>query len=339
MKLFKLILGVTAVAVMAAVLAPVANAQCATGAREFATVGGMNNQKLRVNTDGWHNSGQEIGRFWSANNSNDNNNFGGGCPSNDGTQTFGNWWQSNTGNANCAGSECYGVRGALAGTNCGGSTCQDDPLIVLVEDWGTAGPPGVGDTAHFFAARIDLDAAGAVAPRRWDFGLVDDSVNGQVIQGFVSGAEYPQAFVTSSNRAGSDVNTVQDYSDLGASVWAAVDTSTGLPDSSLVVSYDICTFTGAADPGRDRSMWNCSASVPYADGAVTGNGVTVSCPNTVDDTFVAIGATFDGGSGPDVPSALVGRATQVECNPNIANPEQRRPAIRRNSAERPSRSR
>jgi hypothetical protein len=49
--------------------------------------------------------------------------------------------------------------------------------------------------------------------------------------------------------------------------------------------------------------------------------VTVPCNSQLKDSFIALGVSFDGGVGPDVPSALVGRAIQVECNPNIAVPE------------------
>lgn len=329
---FKVILGIAAIVVVSG--AAMAQTPCPPGANEFATIGGMNNEKLRVDTTGWDNNNNEIGRFWSALNPADNNNFAGTCPSNVVT-AFGEWWDDETGNTNCnAGAPCYGIRGAINGVGCGVSTCFQVPLIILVEDYGTGGPPGVGGTAYFYASRIDFLAAGGTRP--YDFAIADNSVNGTTPQTLVTGFEYPQAFVTSSSRVGADVQTTQAYVDAGRSVWAAVDANTPLPDSSVIASYDICTHTGGGDPGRDRSLWTCSDSIPYADDGAEAS-VLVDCPNTVDDTYVAVGLTFTGG----VQSALVGSATQVECNPNVADPEPSRPTIRRkaDSPRRPARSR
>ena len=41
----------------------------------------------------------------------------------------------------------------------------------------------------------------------------------------------------------------------------------------------------------------------------------------MNDTYIALGMTFEGGAGGDVQSALVGRATILECDPNLADPE------------------
>ena len=41
------------------------------------------------------------------------------------------------------------------------------------------------------------------------------------------------------------------------------------------------------------------------------------CPTTTNNTYVAVGLTFDG----LIPSFYVGKSTEVECDPSIADPD------------------
>ena len=76
-SMMKLFVGVVSVAVVLAVAAPLAEAQCAAGARAFATVGGGGGTiKLRINPAGTSgNQNTAIGRFWQASDSASGNNF------------------------------------------------------------------------------------------------------------------------------------------------------------------------------------------------------------------------------------------------------------------------
>jgi len=108
---------------------------------------------------------------------------------------------------------------------------------------------------------------------------------------------------------------------------------------------------GVSDPGRDRNAicggppcWSLLATIPYGDTATLGVGVEAPCPSLSTGAYIAFGLTFHGGGGAkDVPSQRVGRAIQIECAPNIADPPRSRPAIRmdgRRASERtPVRSR
>jgi len=87
--------------------APGAEAQCMTGARNFATVGGEHLVNLRADTSGAHSvAGLEYGRFWQCDDSESGNNFAPGdpqkkmgpagsgrCASTDPAQAGGGWWQ------------------------------------------------------------------------------------------------------------------------------------------------------------------------------------------------------------------------------------------------------
>lgn len=317
----KLILTVAALAVIAV---PAANAQCIP-AQVFANTGlaMAGYAQVEVLTGTAENAGNELGSFWMANNSGFANNFGGGCPSTNAADEASSWWV-----VTMAGNR--GVAGELGGggtvSPCQASSCPnvaEDEMIWLVEDYGPAGPPGVGDTAFFVAWRVDATPAES---RTWDLARPTGAAS-------LNFLEFPIANVTASNRAGTDVNTTQAYVDIGENVFG-VNASGAIPDTASLVSYDVCTFVGADDPGRDRSAWSCNQSVPYAGGPATGVPVTVDCADTANDTWVAIGVTFSGGGGASVPSKLVGKGTAIECDPNIADPEER-PRIRPKRAVRP----
>lgn len=306
----KLILTAAAVAMIAV---PAANAQCIP-AQVFGNTGlamlGM--LQVEVVTGTAENAGNEIGSFWAANNGAANN-FAGGCPSTNTADPASSWWV-----VTMAGNR--GVNGALGGggtvSPCIASSCPDvvaDEMIYVVEDYGPAGPPGVGDTAFFVAWRVDATPAEA---RIWDLARPTGAAN-------INFAEFPYAEVVSSNKAGDNVNTTQRYVDLGLNVYGQ-NAGGAIPDTASIVSYDVCTFVGADDPGRDRALWSCDQSVPYAGGDATGVSVVIDCSAQV-DTWVAVGATFVQGR----TSQLVGKATAIQCNPDLADPDlNQRPSIR-----------
>jgi hypothetical protein len=65
-----------------------------------------------------------------------------------------------------------------------------------------------------------------------------------------------------------------------------------------------------------------------------GDTIQVDCGDTVNNVYLAVGATFDAG----VQSLLVGAPTIVECDPNVADPDapkiQRRQRLERTGSSR-----
>jgi hypothetical protein len=317
----KILVGVTAVATLALLAAPAVQAQCATS-QAFASVGsamaacaGGGCKQVSVSTAGVHNGGKEIGRFWVANDSARGNNFGGSCPST-AVITADSWWDVVGANRGLAGGITLG--GCLANT-CPSNVVGTDQMMFLVEEWGPGGPPGIGGTAFWIGMRTDPTPTGSA--RVWDVARVSGVPPVNVTLPFL---EFPKPIVTASSRVGPNVSTTNNFVDIGLNMHASPVLS--VTDSASILTYDLCTFHGATDPGRLRSAgWSCTTpgggSIPYSNAAVSGAGFTVPCTDILADTWFAIGITFSGGSGPHVPSAMVGSAVQVECNPTIANPK------------------
>jgi hypothetical protein len=89
--------------------------------------------------------------------------------------------------------------------------------------------------------------------------------------------------------------------------------------ATMISSFDVFWAHGPLQPGRPRNDpgWTFLQSVPYNGGATPDTIIGVPCPTTTDDTFVAVGLTYDGA----VPSFYLGAATTVECDPSIADPD------------------
>lgn len=348
-SLTRVFLGVAAVALVLTVAAPVAEAQCVPP-WAFGTLGGAAlGENIMTVAPGaaWNVQGAEFGRFWACAASGDLNNFvvgdpdkkmeptgGTRCASTDPAQTAtGGWWT-------VANTTERGVDGSIGLAGCSASNCNLTPqpdLCLVVEDWGPAGPPGVGDTAYFVGWRTEETPP---AFRRWDMSKFCGAQTTSAVCS-VPMEEFPVPFVTSSVKNAPDVNLVYD-SNTDPAVNVYVHTPAAGPASSLIASYDLMIHTGTTDPGRDRNAtgcaapnpggrcWNLLKTVSYADATVSGDPVTVPCDNITDDAWVAFGVTFEGGGGAlDVPSQLVGRAVAIECNPNLADPHPKpRPSIR-----------
>jgi hypothetical protein len=334
-SMVKIVLGVIAGALVLGVSAPPAEAQCGTGARNFATQGGGGTTpKFRFSPAGTHGVlGTEFGRFWSCINSNEGNNFipgdperkmnPTGCPSTGNGQGGGGWWQVSQ-------TTLRAIDGQLAGLGCTASSCPDTDLCLVVEDWATGGPPGVGQGAFFIGHRSNF-TAGAI--RQWDLarhcGASDSG-----LQCTANLTEFPVPKITSATKAGVDRAIITD-SDKDPAVNVYVYTPNVGPASAVIASYDLMVHTGTSDPGRNRNAttcpsnpggrcWNMLAQIPYNNAAVVGAPINVPCDNIPEDAFIAFGLSFIGGNpGGPVPSQLVGRAIQVECGGDIADPDPR----------------
>jgi hypothetical protein len=337
-SMVKVLLGVVAGALVLAVATPPAEAQCATGARPFATIGGAGvDNKFRLNPAGTHGViGTEFGRFWACHNSNEGNNFivgdpqrkmGPGCPSTGGGQANGGWWQ-------VAQTTLRGIEGFMTGTGCLASSCPDNDLCLVVEDWGAGGPPGVGGTAFFVGFRTLWTPGAGGGGRYWDFSRhCGAAVTSAQCEANMN--EFPVPKITSATKQGVNRALVTD-SNVDPSVNVYVHRPNAGPASDLIASYDLLVHTGTSDPGRNRNAtgcappnpggncWNLLSQISYSNAAVSGEPVVVSCDNIPEDAFIAFGMSFVGGPpGGPVPSQLVGRAIQVECGGDIAEPDPR----------------
>jgi hypothetical protein len=251
-----------------------------------------------------------------------------GCATQGDGQAGGGWWQ-------VAQTTLRGIDGLISGTGCRASTCPLGDMCLVVEDWETAGPPGVGDGAYFIGFRTNETPGNF---RYWDLAK-QCGPQDTTAQCEVPFEQFPIPFITSATKVGTDRAVTYD-SNADPSINVYVHTPNAGPASGLIQSYDLMIHNGPGDPGRNRNAacpgepngkcWNPLQSLPYADAALSGIGLNIPCDNEVDDAFVAFGITFVGGPpGGPVPSQLVGQAIQVECDPNIADPKVKpRPSIR-----------
>jgi hypothetical protein len=323
MKTVKILCFVAALALVAVAVAPTAEAQCtpskrfASGANTNSGVVSLGYTYVHVDNDPVTPLGDEIGRFWQSSNATLANNFSGTCPA-------ASFWKVGKNGSD------YGMDGSVGATGCTASGCPAGDLTVVVEDW-QAGfpPPGIGGHAYFVAWRANETPS---LTRFWDYGRTAPHLT---VFPFVP---FPTAHVASSARTGMTINITMNYVDVDPNFHGVTGPCTGsnpttctnnpVPADDVIVSYDLYRFNGPTEPGRDRDLWTFVESVPYVPGGVTLDNVAggINCPDTINDSFIAVGISFDGGSAGPVPSELVGRATRLECNPDMVDPQPQRPA-------------
>ena len=288
-------------------------AQCSS-ARLFRSSGkgGLN---VRIDSTGAQNGGNEIGRFWDTQNAAFSNNgltgpsFGNLCPAS-------LFWSG-------AGTTLRFVDGFLTAGACVQTGCPAQDLTVVVEDYDLAGPPGVGGTAYYVGWAVTETPAGL---RWYDYGQVD----GVAVATTFSMLEFPRADIVGSSRNGANVEVTVAYADQSNSVHTWLNGAVA-PTASVVAEWHLMRATGTADPGRLRSNWVREATVVYVPGG-TSVFTSVPCTDTVQDEFLAIGIGFAGGTAGIVDSALVGPAVALECDPNLAQPDDVKQEFKRNPA-------
>jgi len=320
-------LGVATLIVVLAV--PATHAQCPT-TRILAGMGAaMSTGRIVINTTtgGYPNNGNEFGSIFDANGAAAVNNGGAHFPTADTCPTLGapGWYQTGTttgivaGDATLMGANS-GINAVLSSPTCQLNACPltTAKMTAVVED-ATAD----GKKAGFIVYTLDETPA-APGARYYDHARTAGIVGIPSATAMQMFQDYPTVHVTSSSGPPPATTTTDNYADLALNYHGAGAT---VAATSGVVSYDIMSFHGSADPGRLRSLWTPLKQVPYNNAGVVGDQVSVPCPTPAGDTYLAVGVTFDGDgngvlSAGDVKSALVGGSQPVECDPNIAQPDQ-----------------
>jgi hypothetical protein len=119
----------------------------------------------------------------------------------------------------------------------------------------------------------------------------------------------PRPRVTSSSRNGTSVN-------LNLQIDSAAGAAYGEDGAAAeITGYVVKSVSAGADPGRDAALYTTTLGTLAAPGTLA---AAVDCTNTAQDQFVVLQLQFDGGQ---FSSDLVGAATRVECDPNLADPK------------------
>lgn len=311
----RLLMGLGAALAIVALATPAAFAQCAQ-AREVAMNGnGMTHGRLGVNTQAeipMLNNQSEIATFWET--GVPGNNSGGAhfgtpstCPSDSGLAGA-PWWDF--GGAWANDDAARSIQFFVASTGCTMNLCPavGASITVLVED-----QTADGLDAGFITFTAD-ETPGPI--RWWDLARVDPATqpSNDVVHPMYA---FPRVATSGSSGPPPNTTVTNDYRDVAQNTWV-VGPSGPLPPNAVVDSFDVFYHHGPGEPstGRVRSGWTFLKSIPYANAGVVADSFLVPCPTTVDDTFLAVGMTFDG-----VESYYVGKSTQVECDPNIADPD------------------
>lgn len=307
MKAVKILMVITALVVIVGMTSD-AWAQCAQP-RLFRSAGkGGNNVDIDVSAI--DQSRTDIGRFWDSDNANFSNNgltgpnFGNLCPSTlwfNPRGTTGNW----------------AIDAFLTEGSCAQQGCPADKLTSVIEAYDAAtGAPGVGGTAYYLGWMTDETP---IDTRWYNYGDVDGATTATV----VPMVEFPTAVITGSDRVGATITVNYNLPDQDANV-LSWDHGAGAayPVASVISNWQLVKFTGTADPGRLRSLgWVTIQTTPYVAGG-TGTTFNVPCSSTATDEYIAVAVGFNGGSAGVVDSALVGKAIQLECDPNLAQPDE-----------------
>jgi hypothetical protein len=336
----KFLIALVAALVIVGLVAPMVSAQCSPARSVKMRQDGKTNGRIGVDTAGeitLLNNGTEKASLWVLGSALTNNSCGPQfqaalkCPAGITTDTCNSqtgvqgtpWWlagQTGTSQPPTA----MSISVWIGGTGCTIPQCPSDGAVVstLVED-----VTADGTDAGFCTYSADDTPADAL--RYYDLSRSDPAT-----QPSNDATHIMHAFptVNTRNSAGPPPNTTvsNDYRDQGnpttKNVWI-VDSGSFLP-TQILTSYDIYWFHGGADPGRVRTNWTYLSSAQYTGGPITADSVTVPCPTEVDDTYLAVGLSFDGAyAGTDtlptgsIQTYYVGKSTAVECDPTLADPD------------------
>lgn len=318
-RALKLILALGVVAMVVALAMP-AHAQCATSNAFGATgsKGVAGRVFIATAANGFPSDGNESGSFWergAANNNNGGPHFAGpetcGC-------TAGNTWCQTQGVADMS------VNGLLSSPTCvmgpAGYCEVGKTLVWVIEDTSND-----DSDAGFISYQVDYSTT---TVRPFDHSRTANPAPQAITTHTME--SFPTVDVQSSSGPPPNTTLENNYANVVINFHGVTGGGANTPVDSpvnaggAIQAYDVCTFRGAADPGRDRSLWTCDGAdqVPYTQSAADlTDSFAVPCPDGDLDTFVAVGIEFVDG----IKSVNVGRSTAVECNPTIADPDQVKP--------------
>jgi hypothetical protein len=319
-----LILAVLAIS-HALLVGPAIHAQC-TVAREIAMAGnGGTHGRIGVDTQAsinLLNNQTEVATFWES--GNPGNNTGGphfgttsSCPSaTAGAQGPGTPWWRLGGTGGNQPMDARSIQMFLSSTGCTLPVCPGAgaSLTVLVEDITVD-----GSDAGFYLITADETPG----PIRW-YNLAradpltqgsDPQPSNDVTHPMV---RFPDVHQLSSSGSPPNQTVTVEYSNIDVNVWGVGPH--GQP-SQQVTSYDIFAVHAPVAPPRTRADWGAPhRQIPFTNtppGEPLWDSFVVPCPTREDDTYIAVGLTFDG----TVPSHYVGAATAMDCEDYLADPD------------------
>ncbi|ANM28914.1 hypothetical protein ABI59_03775 [Acidobacteria bacterium Mor1] len=183
------------------------------------------------------------------------------------------------------------------------------PGLYASGNWGSAGVAGCASgamTIELWATTSSTDGRGSFVRVTTD----DDPMRQNRFDftncGAMTGVVPPVYKVTSSGRAGSTVNT---SGNIPSATAGDISCETA---SAPALNINVYTISSATEPSSDPAAgWTLAGNVPAGGGAFS---VDADCSDTNVDVWVATGIS-DGGD-----PVFLGPATQVECDPNLADP-------------------
>jgi len=192
-----------------------------------------------------------------------------------------------------------GVFGALNGdywgAPCINQGCPTGTMVLLIQTRSTDGA-----RSYFAVGKVTETSGG------FDFSTIDPGQNWVV-------AESPRARVTTSGRAGGNVNVNLHFD--APSLYAHGATPTD--ETSTITGYQIFRVNSNTDPGRNPAAWGAPIqTVPTTAGGAD-IPLVVDCSAVTTDVFFGTRAQFDGGQ---FAADDISQATRIECDPTLAEP-------------------
>lgn len=293
--------------------APAVFAQCGT-AREIAMrQNGAAYGRIGVDTQSHvatNNNNTQVAIFWESGNPANNTagpHMGGASTCDSQTANAGApWWQDGG-----TGTTGKSIQMYLSSTGCTLPVCPGPggSLTVLVEDVNASG----SDAAYYLITTDETP--GPI--RYYDLARADPATqpSNDVLHPMWN---LPRVNVQSSSGPPPNTTLTNAYANVDIQIWGVGPQ--GGP-TQQVTSYDVFAVSAASPPARTRTSWGAPLKqVAYTNnppGAPVSDSVLVPCGDPANNVYVAVGLTFDG----MIPSYYVGAATEVECDPSMADPD------------------
>ncbi len=136
-------------------------------------------------------------------------------------------------------------------------------------------------------------------------------------------APIPRPRVVNASRAGAAMVVDVAFDGLPAA-GVGFNSRTGHTAAATIANWVLLSSHGASDSGRPTGAWSEVGRQAYSDAGATMTGLTVGCADDGGDTFLAVGLDVAG----DLVSLHVGASTALECDPTLADPDDKFDLIR-----------